>query len=68
MSAAPIDALIDAEDSAVVGATLRGRGRQSGIPVTFTFWQVWRFENGMAVQGQGFAQKDEAFKAAGLSE
>jgi len=67
-SHAQIDALIDAEDSVVVGATLRGRGRQSGIPATFTFWQVWRFENGMAVHGQGFAQKDEAFKAAGLSE
>jgi hypothetical protein len=39
-SYAQVDALIDAGDSVVVAATLRGQGRQSGIPATFTFWQV----------------------------
>ena len=63
-----IDALIDAGDSVVLGATLRGRGRQSGIPATFTFWQVWRFADGQVVHGQGFAHKAEALEAAGLSE
>jgi len=63
---AHVDALIDAGDSVVVGATLRGRGRQSGIPATFTFWQVWTFADGKVVHGQGFADKAEALQAAGL--
>jgi ketosteroid isomerase-like protein len=67
-SHAQVDALIDAGDSVVLGATLRGQGRQSGIPATFTFWQVWRFADGKVVHGQGFADKAEALEAAGLSE
>ena len=63
---AHVDALIDAGDSVVVGATLRGRGRQSGIPATFTFWQVWTFADGKVVHGQGFADQAEALQAAGL--
>jgi ketosteroid isomerase-like protein len=67
-SHAKVDTLIDAGDSVVLGATLRGQGRQSGIPVNFTFWQVWRFAAGKVVHGQGFADKAEALEAAGLSE
>src|SRR5262245_47838993 len=48
-SHAKADDLIDAGDSVVVGATLRGRGRQSGIPATFKFWQVWTIANGKVV-------------------
>jgi ketosteroid isomerase-like protein len=65
---AQVDDLIDAGDAVVVGATLRGKGRQSGIPATFTFWQVWKFADGTVVHGQGFAHKPEALEAAGLSE
>ena len=67
-SHAELGAIIDAGDSVVVGATLRGKGRQSGIPATFTFWQVWAFANGQIVGGQGFANKAQALEAAGLSE
>ena len=61
-----IDALIDAGDLVVLGPTLRGHGRRSGIPATFTFWQLWRCENAKIVHGQGFAHKAEALEAAGL--
>jgi ketosteroid isomerase-like protein len=67
-SHAQVDALIDAGDCDVACATLRGQGRRSCIPATFTFWQVWRFANGKVVHGQGFADKAEAFAAAGTSE
>ena len=67
-SHAQLDALIDAGDRVVVGATLRGRGRRSGIPATFTFWQVWTVANGKVVHGQGFVEKAEALEAAGVSE
>ncbi len=36
-SRAQVDALIDAGDSVVVGATLRGQGRQSGISYVIPF-------------------------------
>jgi ketosteroid isomerase-like protein len=63
-----VDELLDAGDTVVVGATLRGRGRQSGLPGTFTFWQVWAVERGKIVRGQGFSDRTEALEAAGLSE
>ena len=63
-----IDALIDAGDSVVAGLTVSGQGRRSGIPGSFTFWQVWRLSNGKVVHGQGFVDKAEALEAAGLSE
>jgi len=63
-----VDELLDAGDSVMVGATLRGRGRQSGIPATFTFWQVWTIENGKIVRGRGFSHRADALEAAGLSQ
>jgi uncharacterized protein len=63
-----VDELHDAGDSVVVGATLRGRGRQSGIPGTFSFWQLWAVEGGKIVRGRGFSDRTEALEAAGLSE
>jgi uncharacterized protein len=63
-----IEALIDAGDSVVAGVTISGQGRRSGIPGTFTFWQVWRLSNGKVVHGQGFVDKAEALEAAGLRE
>jgi ketosteroid isomerase-like protein len=65
---AQIDELIDAGDMVVVGSTIRGRGRQSGIQAKFTFWQVWTYQNGKAVRGQGFTEREEALEAAGLRE
>jgi ketosteroid isomerase-like protein len=63
-----LDELLDADESVLVGATVRGRGRQSGIPATFTYWQVWIVENGKIVRGRGFNDRAEALEAAGLSE
>ena len=65
-SHAHVDETIDAGDSVVVRATLSGHGRQSGIPARFTFWQVWKFEDGRAVHGQGFVDEADARAAAGL--
>ena len=65
---AEIDELIDAGDTMVVGSTLRGRGKQSGAEAKFTFWQTWTVQDGKFVRGQGFASREEALEAAGLSE
>ena len=65
---AEVDELVDGGDTVVVGATLRGRGRQSGVETEFNFWQAWTVEDGKFVQGQGFTNRGEALEAAGLSE
>jgi hypothetical protein len=65
---AELDELIDADDTVVVGSTLRGRGKQSGAEGKFTFWQVWTIQDGRFVRGQGFASRAEALEAAGLRE
>jgi ketosteroid isomerase-like protein len=65
---AEIDELIDAGDTVVVGSTLRGRGKQSGAEAKFTFWQMWTIQDGRFARGQGFATREEALQAAGLSE
>ena len=65
---AELDELIDAGDMVVIGSTLRGRGRRSGVEAKFTFWQVWTIEDRKFVRGQGFVSRKEALEAAGLAE
>jgi hypothetical protein len=38
------------------------------VEAKFTFWQVWTVQDGRFVRGQGFASREEALEAAGLSE
>jgi ketosteroid isomerase-like protein len=56
----------DAGDRVLLELTLSGRGRQSGVPASWTLWQVWTLEEGKFVQGRAFSSKDQALKAAGL--
>ena len=66
---AHVDAeLTDAGDQVLASLTVRGRGKQSGLETTREFWQVWTFRDGKAVHGRGFMDREEARKAAGLSE
>ncbi len=60
--------IIEAGDQVVVGLTISGRGKQSGVETSWNFWQVWTIREGKSVRGQGFASRDEALEAAGLSE
>jgi ketosteroid isomerase-like protein len=48
--------------------TFRGRGRQSGVEVNMEFFQLWTFDDGKVIRGQGFLDRDEALEAAGLRE
>ena len=66
---AHVDAeLTDAGDQVLASLTVRGRGKQSGLETTREFWQVWTFRDGKAVHGRGFMDREEARKAAGLSD
>ena len=63
-----IHELIEAGDQVVVSATNRGRGKQSGVEVSWDVWQVWTMRGGKVVRGEGFTNREEALEAAGLSE
>lgn len=57
---------IDAGDKVATEFTLSGRGHQSGIESSITFWQVWTVRDGKFVHGQGFTSREKALAAAGL--
>jgi ketosteroid isomerase-like protein len=44
------------------------RGGESGVNVEIDYWIVVSFRNGKMIRDQWFADRDEAFEAAGLSE
>ena len=52
----------------LVGATARGRGKQSGVESGWHLWHLWTLREGKIVRGEGFTDRDEALEAAGLSE
>jgi hypothetical protein len=52
----------------LAAVTLRGRGKQSGVETSWALWHVWTLQDGKVVRGQAFTNRDEAVKAAGLSE
>jgi ketosteroid isomerase-like protein len=59
---------IDAGDQVVVRVAQEGRGDDSGVPVTGTFWFVLGVEDGKIVTLDMSATRDDALEAAGLSE
>lgn len=44
------------------------RGKASGAEVTWSFWQVGTLRNGKLIRIEWFADRAEAFEAAGLRE
>ena len=60
--------LIEAGDRVLASVTLKGRGRQSGADVAWDLWHLWWIEDGRAVRGQAFRDKEKALEAAGLRE
>ena len=63
-----LEELIDAGNRVISVYTYRGRGRVSGLTAEETFATVWTIQDKKAVRVQWFISRDEAFKAAGLSE
>jgi ketosteroid isomerase-like protein len=60
--------LVDAGDHVLASLTLRGRGKRSGAETSWDIWQVWTLQDGKAVRGEGFTNREDALKAAGLEE
>jgi ketosteroid isomerase-like protein len=63
-----INEIIEAADLVLVSLTARGRGKLSGVEVSWDVWNVWTVRDGAFVRGQGFTDRAEALEAAGLEE
>jgi ketosteroid isomerase-like protein len=60
--------LIDAGDQVLIGFTVRGRGKQSGVESSWHLWALWTLRDGKIVRGEGFTDRAEVLEAAGLRE
>lgn len=60
--------LIEAGDRVLAEVVLRGRGKQSGVEVSWDVWNLWTIQDGRVVHGQAFTSEQKALEAAGLSE
>jgi ketosteroid isomerase-like protein len=64
-----LDKVIDCGDEVVVALTRqRGRGSASGVSVELEYAQVITFRGGKIVRSVVYTDRDQALKAAGLSE
>jgi ketosteroid isomerase-like protein len=53
-------------DRALALIRMRGRGRESGVPVEMQFGQIWTFRDGVAVRMVVYNDLDEARREAGI--
>jgi ketosteroid isomerase-like protein len=60
--------VIDADDHVVTRLQRDMRGKSSGVEVRYDYWLVVTSRNAKALRLEWFEQRDEALKAAGLSE
>jgi ketosteroid isomerase-like protein len=58
----------EAGERVLVFLHVTGRGRGSDAPFDIRIAHLWTLEDGVAVRGEGFGDRDEALKVAGLSE
>ena len=49
--------LVDIGDQVLVGMTLRGRGKQSGVETSWDVWHLWTMRDGKAIHCQGFTSR-----------
>jgi ketosteroid isomerase-like protein len=59
---------IDLEEQVIAVADLHGRGRDTGADVRGSYVFLFRFRDGLVVQGREYATTEEALEAAGLRE
>ena len=63
-----VEELIDAGDRVLAAIREREVGRASGVPVETTHLAVWTLADGKVIRMQVLDDRQEALKAAGLSE
>ena len=60
--------MIPSGDLLFVHVVLSGRSKHEALEISMDVFQVWTFRQGLAVKQEAFLDRDEALKAAGLSE
>jgi uncharacterized protein len=63
-----VEEIIDAGDGAVVVIQEAGRGKESGAEIKQTTFHVCTLRDGKITRQRGFMDRNQALKAAGLSE
>jgi ketosteroid isomerase-like protein len=63
-----VEEILDGGDSVVGCLHLTGTGKASGLEVNLRFYMHWKLRDGKMVYLYEYADRDEALKAAGLSD
>jgi ketosteroid isomerase-like protein len=63
-----VEEVCDGEDWVLALGRIRGRGRGSGVDIDAHGGWLARFRDGLITRFQTFSERDQALKAAGLSE
>jgi ketosteroid isomerase-like protein len=63
-----VEEILDGGDSVVACLHLTGTGKGSGVDVDQRFYMHWKLRDGKMVYLYEYADRDEALRAAGLSE
>lgn len=63
-----VERLSESGDNVLAFLRVTGRGRASGAAIDISIGHVWALQDGVVVRGEGFGDRDEALRAAGLSE
>ena len=64
----PVELIDAGEDVVIIVARVRGRGKESGVPIEAPAVFVQEFRDGQIVRDRAFLSKAEALEAAGLWE
>ena len=62
-----VERLADSGDKVLALIRVNGRGGASGAEVEISVGHVWTIKDGRVVRGEGYGDRDEAVRAAGLS-
>jgi uncharacterized protein len=63
-----VERLSAAGERVLAFVRVTGHGRASGAGVDIRIGHVWTIREGLVVRGEGYGDRDEAVRAAGLSE
>lgn len=63
-----VEDLTDAGEQVISAVTSRGRGRASGVAVSYTQYALWTFRDGKIVRAAWFQTREEALEAAGVAD
>ena len=64
----PVELIEAGEDKVIAMTRISGRAKHSGVEIDMTYAALYTIRDGKIVRGREYWTRDEALKAAGLSE